>query len=420
MNITMLALGSRGDVQPFVALGCALQAAGHSIRLYAGVDFHPWIRGYGLEPTPSSVDIRGMLGSETGLEWVEKGTNQPQQARVMERLFRTTGPQLTLDLWRACQGADAVISSFTTDFYAASIAEKLGVRHLSALLQPAMVATRCGPATLSAPFPRRDSPVNYWFTRLIVEPVVWRWHGDVNNRFRQDILGLPPLSRAETEARLRSLPVVLGYSRHVVPHPSDWPPSFTTTGYWFLDEGRDWQPPRELAQFLAQGPAPVGIGFGSMTGADSEAVTRLLLDAVARSGQRAVILSGWAGLGELDLPPTVFCLDAAPHDWLFPRLAAVVHHGGAGTTAAGLRAGVPSVLVPHLGDQLFWGERVAALGVGPRAIPRPKLTAARLGEAIRQAATDSAMRERAQRLAELVRAEDGLGTAVKVIQRALV
>ena len=148
-------------------------------------------------------------------------------------------------------------------------------------------------------------------------------------------------------------------------------------------------------------------------------MTRLLSEAVERAGQRAVLLSGWAGIGKIDLPARVFVLDSAPHDWLFPRMAVLVHHGGAGTTAAGFRAGLPAVLVPHLGDQPFWGERVEALGVGPKAIPRPDLTADRLAAAIEQAISDPDMKQRSIQLARKIRAENGVETAVGLIEKHL-
>src|SRR5687768_3550041 len=162
------------------------------------------------------------------------------------------------------------------------------------------------------------------------------------------------------------------------------------------------------------------LGLGSMTSRDPARITRLMVDAVARSGQRAVLLAGWAGLGgETTLPPNIFQLDSAPHAWLYPRMAAVVHHGGAGTTAEGLRAGRPTVIIPHMADQPFWGTRIQALGVGPPPILRPKLTAENLGEAIRRAATDPNIRQRANALGEKIRAEDGVGQAVEVVDAYL-
>jgi UDP:flavonoid glycosyltransferase YjiC (YdhE family) len=200
-----------------------------------------------------------------------------------------------------------------------------------------------------------------------------------------------------------------------VPTPADWDASSHVTGYWFLPRQPDWQPPAELLAFLERGPAPVYVGFGSMPSQDAERKTRLVLDAVAQSGQRAILATGWGGLAQASAPPGVFVLDSAPHDWLFERCAAVVHHGGAGTTAAGLRAGKPSVICPFFGDQPFWGRRVHALGAGPQPIPQKKLTAAALAGAMRAAATDPGMAGRAAALGEGIRQEDGVARAVALI-----
>jgi UDP:flavonoid glycosyltransferase YjiC (YdhE family) len=166
--------------------------------------------------------------------------------------------------------------------------------------------------------------------------------------------------------------------------------------------------------FLQSGPPPVYIGFGSMAGRDPERRAEIALEALKRSGQRGVLLTGWGGLQPRDLPDDVYAVDSVPHDWLFPQMAAVVHHGGAGTTAAGLRAGTPTVIVPFFGDQPFWGRRVAELGVGPAPIPQKQLSVERLAAAIRTAAGDPAMRARAQELGRRIRQEDGVARAVEV------
>ncbi|MCC7263730.1 MAG: glycosyltransferase family 1 protein, partial [Candidatus Latescibacteria bacterium] len=329
------------------------------------------------------------------------------------------GLAMMRDAWHACQDTEVIFSSFTSDVFAASIAERLRARHISTPLLPALVATRSGLATQQAPFPNRQSLVNYLFGKWLVEPLGWRLMGAINNQFRREVLGLPPQTVRDHRQRMRSALVIQGFSPHVVPHPLDWPANIHTTGYWFLDEGRAWQPPPALAGFLEAGAPPVFIGFGSMTGREPQKLTRLLVDAVVQSGQRAILQSGWAGIGGMQLPPQIFLLGNAPHQWLFPHLGAAVHHGGAGTTAASLRAGVPTVIVPHLADQPFWGWRVAALGVGPQPIPRHRLTAANLAGAIHRAATDEVMKRRAGQLGANIRAEDGIGVAVGLVDRFL-
>jgi len=215
------------------------------------------------------------------------------------------------------------------------------------------------------------------------------------------------------------VPTLYSYSSSVVPKPPDWGEHIHVTGYWFLDHSSDWQPSADLVNFLEAGPPPVYIGFGSMTNRAPEATAKIVLEALKRSGQRGLIATGWGGLKSADLPDGVFKLESVPHDWLFPRVAAVVHHGGAGTTAAGLRVGVPSVLVPHFGDQPFWARQVVRLGVGPKAIPRKRMTAEKLGAAIATAVTDENIQARAAALGERIRTEDGVEKAIEVVERGL-
>jgi UDP:flavonoid glycosyltransferase YjiC (YdhE family) len=205
----------------------------------------------------------------------------------------------------------------------------------------------------------------------------------------------------------------------VFPRPPHWPPWYHLTGYWLLDQSADWQPPAQLAEFLEAGPPPVSIGFGSMPMVDQERLTTIAVEALRQTGQRGLLLAGWGGLGRGDLPDDVLRVDDVPHDWLFPRVAAAVHHGGAGTTAASLSAGVPTVTVPFITDQTYWGTRVAELGVGPPPIRPEHLTTARLTAAIRQVTTDQAMRERAANLGKQLKQEDGVACAVEIIEHYL-
>ena len=192
--------------------------------------------------------------------------------------------------------------------------------------------------------------------------------------------------------------ILYGYSPQVLPPPKDWDDFIHVTGYWFLEPPAGWEPPVDLVNFLQSGPPPVYIGFGSMVNSKPEETTDLVLQALARIGQRGVLSAGWGGLKKEDLPETVFMIGSIPFSWLFPQMAAVVHHGGAGTTSIGLWAGIPSIVTPFMGDQPFWGQRVYELGVGPRPIPRQRLTVDRLAESIRCAVSDTAMRKRAARL----------------------
>ena len=234
-------------------------------------------------------------------------------------------------------------------------------------------------------------------------------------RVRREVLGLP--------ARTRSMPAtrasLYGYSSQIVPKPPEWGEDHHVTGYWFLDPPPQWSPSPDLQDFLADGPPPVCVGFGSMSSEDPAALGRVAVSAARRAGVRAVLVLGWGGLADTagGTDGDVFITDYVPHDWLLPRCVAVVHHGGAGTTGAGLRAGIPNVVVPFGVDQPFWGARVAAIGVGPSPIPRRRLTAERLGDALRHAITHPRITARADEVGRRVRDEDGVATAVAHIER---
>lgn len=238
--------------------------------------------------------------------------------------------------------------------------------------------------------------------------VLWYWYAPGVNAFRAQA-GLPGASAASFAHTLRTTPPIAAYSPAIIPPPEDRPEQVHITGYLFLEErAAVWQPPPDLRAFLEAGPPPVSIGFGSMAGRDPAQLARLAIEALALSGQRGSPLTGWVLHAET-VPDTVERSDAAPHSWLFPRMAAVVHHGGAGTTAEGCVWGIPAVITPFAFDQFFWGARVQALGLGPAPIAHKQLTAARLAAAIHKAVTDPGIRQRAHACGQTIRSEDGVG-----------
>ena len=241
----------------------------------------------------------------------------------------------------------------------------------------------------------------------------------LTNECRADLLGLPPLSAGywwHVDSPDTDVPMIYAYSPVVLPRPSDWGQFKQVSGYWFLDGASDYEPPGQLAAFLDGGSPPIYVGFGSMVDHERDETTAIVIDAVSRAGRRAILHAGWSGLGSGDMPDSILVVDDVPHDWLFRRCAAVVHHGGAGTTAAGLRAGVPTVVVPFFLDQFFWAWRVRDLGAGPPGIPRKRLTAERLAAAMVQATDDETMRARAAAIGERIRGEDGLARGVSLVE----
>ncbi|GAB4212071.1 MAG: glycosyltransferase [Roseiflexaceae bacterium] len=409
MHILILTLGSRGDVQPYIALGMGLRAAGYDVTLSSEARFAGFVEQHGLRFAPLRGELLSLLQTPEGKAALV-GKGNPV------KLLRQVGPMLRQvldDEWQIAQEADAVIYH-PKALGGHSIAEKLGIPGILALPLPLYSPTRAFPSLL-LPFDNLGGTLNQASHQLTV------WLSSVStssvlNRWRKEVLDLPPAGDPLT-LHGRPLLRLYGYSPALLPTTGDWAGHSVATGYWFLDQQAAWQPPPALLAFLRDGPPPVYIGFGSMPAQDAQANTTLVLEALERAGQRGVLASGWGGLAAAELPPSVYLLEEAPHDWLFPQMAAVVHHGGAGTTAAGLRAGVPTVICPFFGDQPFWGRRVAALGAGPQPIPQRRLTAARLAEAIRNAVGDPAIRQRAAALGDTIRAEDGVARAVKLIEQ---
>jgi UDP:flavonoid glycosyltransferase YjiC (YdhE family) len=404
-----------------LALGRGLRAAGHKVLLATHADFEDLACRSDLDFYPLAGGARALQDSTTGREMVNAGRNLFAYLRAFASLRVPLMREMLAQCDEACRGADLIVLTQTAAGVGLSVAEKRGVPVCLTLFQPT-VLSRFLPSCF---FPEAPG----WFpgrrlynqaTHVASLLYLWQQVRPALNDARRDVLGLPPFPwRGPSTQWMESLPTLFAFSPLVIPKPPDWGANHHLTGYWFLDEALDWQPPHDLREFLQAGPPPVSIGFGSMTNGRGDAALAAVLGALELTGQRAVLLTGWGGLGRPRSTDRVFVTDFVPHDWLFPRTSAVVHHGGAGTTSAALRAGVPSLVVPFSGDQFFWGKRVFTLGVGPRPLPRKRLTAERLAEALRTVATDSSLRERAAALGEQIRAEDGVGRAVRLIEDAV-
>ncbi len=416
MRVTVMAIGSRGDVQPYVALGEGLARVGYEVRIATHTPFAPLLEGRGLEFFQVGEDPAELFANERIHSMLGAGTDALKFMREFSALLEPVTRMLVRDSVAACRGADAVVLSnagIVPGFH--QIAEALGAPYCTALLQPVR-PTRAFPSPFTPALP------SWWPLRGAYNLASHHLFLRAFAHFFRHVIpmlreehGLPPISRRAFWRRAETAPILFGFSPSVAPRPDDWPPRAQVTGYWFLDALEGWRPPAELSAFLDAGPPPVYVGFGSMVTRDPQAATKLVVEALQRTGQRAVLLTGSGAFVEEGLPDEVLAVRSAPHDRLFPRMAAVVHHGGAGTTSAGLRAGVPSVPAPFFADQPFWGRTVHALGVGPRPIPHKRLGADRLAQAIEQAVSDEAMRARAADLGERIRAEDGVARAVEII-----
>ncbi len=408
MNITILTIGTRGDVQPYVALGVGLQAAGHTVTIATSARFGSMITERGLQHAALSADFMTMMEGAEGKAAVS-GKNILALLKQIKPIFK----QFLHESWQATQNADAIIYH-PKAISGTHIAEKLRVPSFLAHPVPLFAATSAFPNP-ALPFANLGPTLNKW--SYAINKADAGPFGGLIKQWRKDILDLPPVQTVSRDAE--PVPQLLGFSPYVIPTPADWDTSVTATGYWFLDHLATWQPDPKLMQFLAAGSKPVYIGFGSMANNDAVRTTQIVLDAIRQTGVRAVLATGVGGLVVEDAPDNVFLLKEAPHDWLFPQMAAVVHHGGAGTTAAAFRAGKPQLVCPFFGDQPFWGRRVAALGVGPNYINQKKLSVERLTQALVSLTTDETMGTRAAELGANIRSEDGVARAVGVINARL-
>ncbi len=419
MRIALVCAGSRGDVQPYVALAEGMKQAGYHVRLVTHEPFASWAEVRGLEFAPLRGNPRDLMTRIWHRRALAAGRNPLVFMRTMMKAFREFMPAFLEDTLKGCQGVQGIVFS-TLGFPAYHIAEAMGVPAVAAFLQP-QTRTSAFPAPIGA-VPRwlhRFGWFNRW-TYVAMELSVWNLIRKDINRWRRETLGLPPLSALGPYPRLYrgEIPVLYGFSRYVVPRPADWGDHIHITGYWFLNTEALEPPSPELEAFLREKEPVVAIGFGSMPLPHPERMARAITEALERTGLRAVVLSGW---GRLPLRPSrrIFVTEQVAHEWLFPRVDAVVHHAGGGTTATGLKHGRPTVPVPFFVDQFFWAYRVHALGVGSTPVPAHGLTARRLAQALEQVTHDPTLRERAAHLGERLRREDGVARAVSLLERYL-
>lgn len=414
MLITILAMGSRGDVQPYVALGVALKKAGARVRIATLATFVPLVTGCGLECYAIEGDLAGVMKSSVA-DNARKADNPLKFALSFQEL-KKFGLALQGGFFAACQEADLVIyhPGMALGYF---VAQELGIPSVLGLPFP-MTPTRAYPALIFYDGPRLGGGYNL-LTHKILQQIFWSAaSGNLRDFWKQKFGRLPenfgsPYLRQTSGTH----PTVVSCSPHVFPQAEDFPAHVHHTGFWFLEEEPNWTPPAALTDFLERGRAPVYVGFGSIGDPkQAAALARAVAEALRRTGRRGILATGWQGSSDERLPENIFALESAPHAWLFPRMAAVVHHGGAGTTAAGLRAGVPAVVIPHGLDQPAWARRVCELGVGA-SLPQKHLTAERLAEAL-QLVLKSEARTAARLLGEKIRAENGAEKAARIVLQA--
>lgn len=416
LNFVCLTIGSRGDVQPYIALCKGLMAEGHDARIATHAEFGSWIEGHG-------VSFAAIEGDPTELMriCVEHGMFTLSFLREASSKFRGWIDGLLNSAWEACQGADVLIES-PSAMAGLHIAESLQIPYFQAFSMP-WTRTRAFPHAFAATDNHRGGTYNY-MSYVLFEHVFWNAIAGQINGWRQNILRLP--STDLVRMKMHEVPFLYNFSPQVVSPPLDYSEQTKITGYWFLDEAVGWQPPQEMTDFIAQARLDkkklVYIGFGSIVVADSAALTAAIVAAAAKADVRVILSKGWSDrliktdtTDLLDIP-FILCIKAAPHDWLFRQLDAAVHHGGSGTTGASLRAGLPTIVKPFFGDQFFFGTRVEDLGVG---IQLKNLNIGSLSWALWRSTHDERMIKRAQALGQAIRAENGVQVAVSTIIGAL-
>ncbi|KAF5733540.1 sterol 3-beta-glucosyltransferase UGT80A2-like [Tripterygium wilfordii] len=416
LQIVMLIVGTRGDVQPFVAIGKRFQEYGHRVRLATHSNFKEFVLTAGLEFFPLGGDpkvLAGYMVKNKGFLPSAPSDIPTQRQQIREIIF---------SLLPACKDPDPDSGiPFKTDAIIAN-PPAYGHTHVAEALKVPLHIFFTMPWTPTSEFPhplsRVKQQVAHRLSYQIVDALIWLGIRDIINEFRKKQLKLRPVTYLS--GYYSSPPdVPYGYiwSPHLVPKPKDWGPKIDVVGFCFLDLASNYEPPDTLVKWLEGGEPPIYVGFGSLPLEEPEKMTQIIVEALHVTGQRGIINKGWGGLGNLAEPKDfVYFLDNCPHDWLFLRCKAVVHHGGAGTTAAGLKAACPTTIIPFFGDQPFWGERVHAKGLGPAPIPVEEFSLEKLVNAI-HFMVDEKVKERCIQLAKAMENEDGVEGSVKAFYK---
>ena len=407
MKITILTYGSRGDVQPFLPLSLRLLEEGHSVKLAAPFRFKNLVEEYGIDFVPLSGDPE---------ELSRRLNNAGHNFVKLLRELTNHAIEVGADVWRqteeACKAADLILHTFTHAVGAHTLARERGIPDIHIQTFPMFTPTGDYP---NVTLPGLRSRFLNRLTHTLSGKITW-WASQIGFERVRRRAGLRkrklywPFDDGPLRPRT---PILCAWSHGVLPPSKDWLPNVHVTGYYFFADHDSYQPNKELESFLSLGQQPVCVSFGSMVYRDAEKIDKIVRAALAQTGNRAIILSGWSGIGSASSNDLLY-LDAAPHDWLLPRCKIVIHHGGAGTTAAGLRAGIPNIVVPFMADQPFWGRRVHAIGAGPRPLRVKRLSIQKLVQAIVEAEAES-VHPGARAIGQQIRSEDGVGMATRLI-----
>ena len=408
MRIAIETLGTRGDVQPYLALARILQERGHIVQLAAPQQFAAMSEQNRVPFASLPGEFLALLDTPEGKAAISGGQGFSAGFKLLKHV-RPLMRQLLDTEWQAVKdfGPDMIVYH-PKSIASPHMAQALGVPHILASPLPGFTPTAAFPSPM-LPFASLG-PLN-WSSHLLAMRGADLLFGKMLREWRREALGLP--SRFKFRPPKRTL---YAFSKHVLPVPSDWAEDVLVSGYWFLDEPA-WTMPDALARFLAGGDRPVYVGFGSMPGLDPETLADTVMAALAQTGKRGLLAIGGGALKVREMPAHVHVIDSAPHGELFRHVSATVHHGGAGTTAASIRAGVPLTICPFFGDQPFWARRVLDLGIGAGALDLKHLSVDQFAAALK-AMDDAETIGRARALGAKVRAEDGLKAAASFLEAA--
>ena len=422
MRVCIPVIGSRGDIQPFIGLGKGLQSHGHTVCIVSHPEYEGWVTSHGLEYRHAGGDPGALMKLA-----VEHRLFSPAFFRESVGKFRSWLDELMRQVYEGCYDADMIIEAPQT-MAGIHVAERLGVPYFRAFTMP-WTRTSAYPQAFSVP-PVDMGPSYNSMSYTIFDQVFWRATSGQVNRWRKHMLGLKPTDF--TKLNQAEVPFLYNFSEAVVPVPNDWDDHINVTGYWFLDTLQsEWQPPQELQDFLEKARKDdkkiAYCGFGSIVVDNPEELSSNLYEAVKQADVRAIIAKGWSGRmshkdgdeeGEkvhdaVEPPEECFVVDSIPHDWLFPKIDIALHHGGAGTTGASLRAGLVTLIKPFFGDQFFWAQRVHKLGAGMRVA---SLHTNDLVTALKKAVESRIMVEKASQVGERIRSEHGVENAIGFVR----
>ena len=413
MRITMIAIGSTGDVRPYCLLGRELKRRGHEIKIAAFTDFEEMVNRASLGFFPVAGDVKELMS-----HLMKPGAVGLSYLRECEKAISGIAPVLLRDLMKAGDGAEAILCTFFGTMYY-SVAEKHRIPCIQTHYFP-MDPNPIMPIS-SAPWPELGSwwcrlsyRIGYLLISLLEKNYLTAWrkeHGIDLRHLR---------TKPDYSCNGHRIPAIYATSPLLMPRPDNWDEKIYMSGFWWeKDAEEDFTPSQELLDFISAGEKPIYIGFGSMVSGDMDDTFRIVREAVEKAGVRAIIASGWSEEKHPVNTSSIHYVDFVPHDWMFGHVSAAVHHGGAGTTASSLRAGLPTLIIPFGGDQPFWGARVHAAQCGPKPVPRDSMTADQLAAALKDLAGNPVYRQKAAAMGEAMRKEHGVQNAADIIEREI-